>query len=199
MNSQQQSIPYIEILDEEDKAEYLGLQKKFLAPTSRSRQKTSTSFNIFLDQIKEFVSKNTESKWKRSFVCGVCWTDLYLIVNSRQLQILIGKSKSTVNQILKDNFDKANLTLEETILLIEQSIPILSGLPNERKQWRVLVQQQPVQKDKCCRKSSESKGTLQENGTFTPMFSFYDDNDIVSQMLNMEEETQFEEFSGIPD
>jgi hypothetical protein len=43
--------------------------------------------------------RSDDADWKRCLVCGLCWCDdpLGLFINIRQLTILLGKSKSSIN------------------------------------------------------------------------------------------------------
>jgi hypothetical protein len=97
---------YFDRLTQPEQAEYLKL-KSSIARVSKTdtvisrgprAQKTADYFQKLLDAIKAFaVTANPLATQRRSLVCGIIWCRLVIAINTRQLSILLDKSKSSVN------------------------------------------------------------------------------------------------------
>ena len=81
------------------------------------------------------MKKNNSNDWKRYLVCGICWINDDVAINTRQLRILLGKSKSTINgAFAKMGYETMPFRNNEELL---EKIPFLRGNFNEKRQWTV--------------------------------------------------------------
>lgn len=90
-----------------------------------------------LNSIKRFCIRDDDRDSVRCLVCGICWPDDMIAINTRHLRILISKSKSSIN----GSFAKMNYTTvaakdgEQDKLL--ESIPFLRNHYPELRQWTI--------------------------------------------------------------
>jgi hypothetical protein len=88
----------LELLDENDRREYLTLQETFLSPAGRAlRYEASQTFQRMLSTLHGFVMKGDGQDAKRGLVAGIVWTSAGIAVNTQYLRKLTGKSKSYIN------------------------------------------------------------------------------------------------------
>ena len=133
-----QSVPsYFESLSYDDRKAYEDLRSVLAAPDHRyNRNKRIVTFTDMLEQIKKFCVRNDEDDWKRYLVCGICWIGNDIAINTRQLRILLGKSKSTINGALaKMGYETLPFRNNDNGLM--DKIPFLRGNFNETRQWTV--------------------------------------------------------------
>lgn len=135
---QHETPEYIELLSLEDKILYDELQKKVGSPNFRyNRNRRLSTINDIFEQIREFCEKEEEDKWKRYLVCGICWFEDYISINTRQLRLLISKSKSAINGALaKMGYETVTAKGERASMLIE-AIPYLFGHFTEYRKWSI--------------------------------------------------------------
>jgi hypothetical protein len=87
-----------EILSEEDKCKYCQLRKMIHPLTVRTtRDQLAIKFYVMVGQIQQYSVRNDADDWKRCLVCGVVWLDGAIAISTRQLRMLIGKCKSSIN------------------------------------------------------------------------------------------------------
>lgn len=87
-----------EHLNEKDQREYAFLRKALSAPTCKNRRNRSNqTFTEIIEAIKGYVVQENENDAKRSLVCGICWLQNSIAINTRQLRLLISKCKSSIN------------------------------------------------------------------------------------------------------
>ena len=135
-NEQQQPF-YIELLKPEDRKTYDELRTTLSAPDHRyNRNKRIVTFTDMLDQIRDFCERGDGDDWKRYLVCGICWIKNDIAINTRQLRILLGKSKSTINGAFsKMNYETLPFRNHDSGL--QDKIPFLRGNFTEARQWTV--------------------------------------------------------------
>jgi hypothetical protein len=135
-----------DLLSLEDQASYAALQQELSAPGRKSRRHHSLeNFSELLNTIKRFVIHNDGNDWKRGLVCGICWLDATVAVNTRQLRLLVSKSKSSINgsfQLLGFNFVLSGGDCAATIV---RYFPILKDNFTELRQWTLRYTVQPSQ------------------------------------------------------
>lgn len=104
MNGTMTELPqFFELLNEEDKKQYLLMKSALSSPVCKNRRNHSTdTFKQILQMIKNFTNRNDCDDWKRCIVCGIFWLeDNQIAVNSKQLCILLSKCKSSINGSLQ--------------------------------------------------------------------------------------------------
>lgn len=127
---------FFEILSDIDKEKYMKLHEKVGSPVNRyNRNKRLQTFNEILDDIKRFCIQEDGEDWRRYLVCGICWINDDIVINTRQLRILIEKSKSTINgSFAKMGYCTVPMKEHDTKYII-QFIPYLKSHPQELRQW----------------------------------------------------------------
>ena len=129
---------FYEKLSSDDKLKYDEMKNILGSPDHRyNRNKRIVTFNEMLDTIKEYCVKEDIDDWKRFLVCGICWMNNEIAINTRQLRILLGKSKSSINgAFAKMGYETIPSKGNDTEPLI-QKIPFLKGNFSEFRQWTV--------------------------------------------------------------
>ncbi|EAY21700.1 hypothetical protein TVAG_237260 [Trichomonas vaginalis G3] len=128
---------FMSILSPEDKTAYEELQNVLAAPDHRyNRNKRIVTFQDMLAQIKAFCIKGDVNDWKRYLVCGICWIGSDIAINTRQLRILLGKSKSTINGAFS-KMGYETLPFKNNDSALQEKIPFLKGNFSESRQWTV--------------------------------------------------------------
>jgi hypothetical protein len=129
---------YWDLLSPSDEQSYAALQQSASNPSRKSRRNRSLqTFGETVDSVKSFVVRVSADDWKRSLVCGICWLspDGPIGVNTRQLRILIGKCKSSINgsfQLLGFGNVPAGTDCRVSIAKL---FPILKDNFAELRQW----------------------------------------------------------------
>jgi hypothetical protein len=86
------------LLSSDDAQAYLQLSTIFHASLTKTHngQRLDT-FNERLKKIRTFIEREGGESWRRSLVCGVFFLPDGFMLHIRQLQILMGKSRSSIN------------------------------------------------------------------------------------------------------
>ena len=130
---------HFEQLSDSDKIDYKKL-KESLNSGRNKRGKRLEAFADMLSAVKRYAVKGDDDDWKRCMVCGVCWIDNGIAINTRQLRLLIDKCKSSINGSLhRMGYNPSTSTGEVNNALIDK-IPILKGNFSELRQWTVRQQ-----------------------------------------------------------
>ncbi|KAH0789271.1 potassium/sodium hyperpolarization-activated cyclic nucleotide-gated channel 1 [Histomonas meleagridis] len=126
------------MLSPEDQAEFEELQKHVGSPENRyNRNKRLATLNESFDLIRQFCARGDEDDWKRYLVCGICWFPNGIAINTRQLRVLIAKSKSTINgAIAKMGYTTVPTKGDDATQLLN-IIPYLKGHFSELRQWTI--------------------------------------------------------------
>lgn len=128
---------FFSLLSEEDKAGYADLKEKLCSFQKYKRNKRVESLQEQIEEIRKFCLRNDDEDWKRSLVCGICWMGYDIGINNRQLKLLVGKCKSSINgAISKMGYGTVNIKSEVSARLLE-FIPFLKGNFVEQRQWTV--------------------------------------------------------------
>lgn len=127
---------FFDILSDSDQIKYIKLHEKVGSPENRyNRNRRLQTFNEILDEIKHFCIQNDGEDWRRYLVCGICWINKDIVINTRQLRILTEKSKSTINgSFAKMGYSTVPMKEHDTKYII-QIIPYLKSHPQELRQW----------------------------------------------------------------
>ena len=89
---------YWEKLSDTDKRQYLFLRQTLASPTCKNRRNRSAqTFSEILQGIKAYVVRGEPADHDRSLVCGVCWLNDKIAINTRQLRLILSKCKSSIN------------------------------------------------------------------------------------------------------
>ena len=129
---------YLKYLSENDLKGYNELKDRFHKEVANAKRGEKVDmFNKRLKIIKDYVVKNDEDDWKRSFATGVIFLDNYIAINIKQLILLMGKCKSSINGSLHQLGYIARPASKETDENLINSIPIFSKERRELKKWTI--------------------------------------------------------------
>jgi hypothetical protein len=86
------------LLSSDDAQAYIQLSMTFHASSPKSgKGERVDTFPERLTKIRAFVERDEKDSWKRSLVCGVFFLPDGFALHIRQLQLLMGKCKSSIN------------------------------------------------------------------------------------------------------
>ncbi|OHT10432.1 potassium/sodium hyperpolarization-activated cyclic nucleotide-gated channel 1 [Tritrichomonas foetus] len=135
---------YWDLLTEADKNGYHTLKMAFNAGSiKRNRGHRIETFDGILDAIRRYAEQGNENDWKRFLVCGVCWMDQAIAINTRQLRLLISKCKSSINGSLQKLGFSTNTSHSESWNILFSRIPLLKDNFTEIRQWTIRYRIQP--------------------------------------------------------
>lgn len=125
-----------DLLSDVDKANYRSLKMALDASSSkRNRGHRMEAFDSILNAIHRFAERHDENDWRRFLVCGVCWMDNMIAINTRQLRLLISKCKSSINGSLHKLGYTTNQSHTESWKYLFDRIPYLKDNFPELRQW----------------------------------------------------------------
>jgi hypothetical protein len=129
------TIPgFFNLLSDADKSEYMALRKVVSSDEVRyNRHQRIRTFLKVMDDIRRYCESHVDESWLRYLVCGICWMSSGdIAVNTHQLRLLIGKSKSTINGVFaKMGYVTPDLDAKALI----EKIPMLTSCPRQLRQW----------------------------------------------------------------
>ena len=127
-----------DLLTEIDKKSYSNL-KIALDELSgrRNRGHRIEAFDKILETIHNFAERNDCNDWKRFLVCGVCWMEDKIAINTRQLRLLISKCKSSINGSLQKLGYSTHQSHSESWKFLFERIPQLKEDFKELRQWTI--------------------------------------------------------------
>jgi hypothetical protein len=120
------------ILSDPDRDQYLRLRS--LIANAESRQ---SAFADVIDMVRHFVVRHDGDDPKRSAACGICWIEDKIALNVRELRLLLGKCKSTVNGRLHKRGFSTIIGRAETSEIIMRAMPLLGDNQAELRRWTV--------------------------------------------------------------
>lgn len=167
---------FIELLSTEDKEKYEKLQGYVGSPNYRyNRNHRIDTLKDLFNSIREYCEHDNDEteKWKRYLVCGICWFNQYVAINTKQLRLLISKSKSSINgALLKMGYKTCSLRGEQASLLF-QKIPFLFEHYREFRQWSIRKlytcgsEEMPIKHKKKIYNQDEAQKMIKEDITCT--------------------------------
>jgi hypothetical protein len=104
---------------------------------SLSRATRHRTFDECLSQIRGFTVRDDGDDKLRSVVCGVFWLPDGVAINVRQLRLLMGKCKSSVNSSLQKIGFSVTLRRTEIVAGITSHLPFLLDHPAELRKWTI--------------------------------------------------------------
>ena len=131
---------YWELLTEDDKLQYTTLQKNFSSGALKKlRNGRAETFEEILEEIRQFCIKEDDptNDWKRFLVCGICWMDQAIAINTRQLKLLVCKCKSSINGSLQKMGYTTNMAHSESWKILFPKIPLLKDHYSELRKWTI--------------------------------------------------------------
>ncbi|KAH0788207.1 potassium/sodium hyperpolarization-activated cyclic nucleotide-gated channel 1 [Histomonas meleagridis] len=131
---------FFELLNLENQKEYIKLRVTLSSQFCRNRRgKRIETFSETLITVQKYCIRHNEDDWKRCLVCGICWIQNGIAINTRQLGLLIDKCKSSIN----GSFQKMGYTTlqsrEESAAYLVEAIPSLLNNYTELREWTVRI------------------------------------------------------------
>jgi hypothetical protein len=126
------------VLAPEDQREYLALRAQFHEAISKSRR--GERIDVFVQRLKSiraFITKDADSQWRRSLVCGIIFLSNSLAINIQQLRNLLGKCKSSINGSLQQLSYISKPPSNEIEEELTQAIPVMKDDHAELKKWTI--------------------------------------------------------------
>jgi hypothetical protein len=139
-----------EILSEEDHVKYHQLQR-VIDPLSfrTSRDHLSRKFQIMINQIQRYTTRNDADDWKRQLVCGMLYLDNAIAISTRQLSKLVGRCKSSINSGFQSLGYEIVATSSAHASALTRAIPFFVRSCNEVRQWTIRARHVPVPSPAC--------------------------------------------------
>jgi hypothetical protein len=130
-----------DILSDSDQMEYRQL-KKFIDPLSlrTTKEDLKLKFRILLTEIQRYTTRNDCDDWKRQFVCGILSLTDIVVISTRQLSILIGKCKSSINCGFQALGYQTIPMSSNVASMLAQTFPFLMKDCSGVRQWTVRAQ-----------------------------------------------------------
>jgi hypothetical protein len=140
---------YWTLISDDDKAVYRRISTALSAPTSRNkRNRRIEDFQAILDALEVFQNSDTDDKWKRCLVCGICRLPRGIAVNTTQLKHLVFKCKSSINGALKGLGYNDIITGPAASEELLREIPYLRDNPAELRRWTIRTSSAPQTADR---------------------------------------------------
>ena len=144
------------LLNHGDQIAYNAMRLMFLN-SDRKKQSKLHSFRDIFEATRKYVQKGDSRDWTRALVCGIIWlTCCLIVVNTKQIQILTGRSKSSINGSLQALGYKKTNTDHATMQNFLNQFPPLKNNPNELRQWTFRILSPLSQKSSLPSKTSSS-------------------------------------------
>lgn len=136
---------YWHLLTEKDKERYCALKLAFTpGELLSSRIASNQTFVQILTIIRQYAERGDSDDWKRFLVCGICWLDDGIAINTRQLTLLLSKCKSSINGSFQKIGYKANTTYTESGKTLFPKIPFLRQQTDDLRKWSIRRRVLPV-------------------------------------------------------
>lgn len=136
---QHPTIPaFWDLLNERDRVEYTRIRLTLSSSACKHRRHHSKEINMeIMNTIKQFVVRNEADDWRRALVCGICWINDGLAINTRQLRILLSKCKSSINAMFQNIGYAAVPSRSELTDLLTDYFPIIKDNFTEVRKWTI--------------------------------------------------------------
>lgn len=131
---------YFSILSDYDKYQYNCLRATLSIHFSKNqRNKRIENFSEILEMIKRFCIRNDGDDWRRCLVCGFCAIPNGIAISTKQLKLLIFKSKSSINGSLHKMGYTASGGRPELTNHLLSAIPLMRDDISELRQWTIRI------------------------------------------------------------
>jgi hypothetical protein len=129
---------YWELLTEVDKGNYLTMRQALSSSACKHcRNHTQEMNHEVIGTIQAFVMRNDGDDWKRGLVCGICWLNSAIAVNTRQLRMLISRCKSSINSMFQHIGFSTVPTTNEYATALANFFPLIKDNFAELRQWTI--------------------------------------------------------------
>jgi hypothetical protein len=139
---------YWDLLSDTDKANYLTMRQALSSSACKHCRNHSAAMNQeIIGSIQSFVMRNDGDDWKRGLVCGICWLNSAIAVNTRQLRLLVSKCKSSINSMFQNIGFATIPTTNDYATAIATFFPLIKDNFAELRQWTIRAVKPPDDED----------------------------------------------------
>jgi hypothetical protein len=130
---------FFQLLSDADKAGYIGLKTIVSSNGTRyNRNQRIVTFAKNMDDIRYYCEVTPDQSSLRCLACGVCWLGSDVIaVNTHQLRLLIGKSKSSINGVLAKMGYTTPIQKDADDATIMDRLPLLTTSHHQMRRWTI--------------------------------------------------------------
>jgi hypothetical protein len=130
---------FLDRLSDDDRLAYEVLKERVSSPDNRyTRFRRLATLKDCFDEIRAFCIRHDDGDSLRCLVCGIYWFDTdELAINTRQLRLLLAKSKSSINGALAKMKYITRPTKERERDRLIAALPELRGDWLEVRQWTI--------------------------------------------------------------
>jgi hypothetical protein len=129
---------YWALLSDTNKGEYLAMRQALSSSACKHRRNHSKEINQdIVTTIRSFVMRNDADDWKRGLVCGICWLDADIAINTRQLRLLLSKCKSSINAMFQAIGYSTVPTTNDFAGALATLFPVIKDNFGELRKWTI--------------------------------------------------------------
>jgi hypothetical protein len=129
---------YWSLLSDPDKMAYGSMRQALSSSACKHRRHHSTEINQdILNTLRGFVMRGDADDWKRALVCGVCWLNGAIAINTRQLRLLLSKCKSSVNAMFQNIGYATVPTTSDYGGALAAFFPVIKDNFTELRKWTI--------------------------------------------------------------
>lgn len=133
------------LLNDQDRDALENMRRSLGSPACRHRRHNSVKINAeIMNMIKSFIVRHDSQDPTRALVCGICWLPDGIAINTRQLRLLLGKCKSSINALFQSLGYATTPVASDFVALLSRMFPLLKDNPTELRKWTVRVPRQIV-------------------------------------------------------
>jgi hypothetical protein len=126
------------LLTDSDQMTYISIRQALSSSACKHQRHHSTTINKdIITSLRGFIIRNDRDDWKRSIVCGICWLRDGIAINTRQLSLLVGKCKSSVNAMFQNLGYTTIPSARDYAPSLVEFFPILKDNFAELRKWTI--------------------------------------------------------------
>jgi hypothetical protein len=110
--------------------------------------------------------RNDGDDWKRGLVCGICWLNSGIAVNTRQLRLLLSKCKSSINSMFQSIGFSSIPTTNDYEAALTAYFPLIKDNFAELRRWTIRTPKLPDDPAQAAAQAFDRTGT---NGELAPL------------------------------
>jgi hypothetical protein len=114
------------------------MRRALSSSACKHRRRHSKEINQdILNTLRGFVMRGDVDDWKRALVCGVCWLNGAMAINTRQLRLLLSKCKSSINAMFQNIGYAAVPTTSNYGGALATFFPVIKDNFTELRKWTI--------------------------------------------------------------
>ena len=126
------------LMNETDKVSYMNMRHALSSSACKHRRHHSNEINQeIVATIRAFVMRGDQQDWKRALVCGICWLNGAIAINTRQLRILLAKCKSSINAMFQNIGFATVPTTTDYAGALATFFPLIKDNYAELRKWTI--------------------------------------------------------------